>query len=911
MQRQIIDLSGEWRFAMDPRETGINKSGGWYEQHLPGRVTLPGTTASNKQGIPPQVRDRDNTGSGYMYIGVAWYQRDVVIPDSWADKRIELSMERTSHTTVWVDNVEVGGCDDIQAPQKIDLGEAMFPGKHTLTIRVDNYRRRPMQYGLHKINGIDGSIVLTATDKVYLKKLQIRADVSRRRAAITATVGNQNGLPAQGIMSFSVAHIGGLHTLPQKRVEFLCDKEEKVIFFELYLGESMLLWDEFSPNLYEIDVSLTARTNRGEYSDQTRECFGMRDFTREGMQLCSNGRKVFLRGDLGGIESNLGEDERAYWRRIMARYREWGINHLRFHTKVPNECVFDAADEFGVYLQIELSLWSWICFPDEPEHEPMLEAVLKQRGDRILEAYGNHPSFVMMALGNEISGDDSVLARVISHLRNSDPSRLYAQGSNNNLMDPFPLEGDDFFISCKSHARHLHIRGSSAHGDGPVGPVQQDDPPDTLRSFSESLYGYSVPMIGHEVGQYECSPNFDDLDRFPEGTAPVNLQLFRELAEKKGMLAHEKRFLQASKYLAGLCYREDLEMYYRTPGMAGFQLLSMNDALGEGSSLVGVWNKIGDSKDIFTADEWKRFCNDRVLLCRYQKYVWDDGEEFSALVQISNYGPAAIAGAKVKWSVSDNKNVLACGVLDPHDAQQGALSDLGKIRVCLQAKESGKLTLRVELSEQGLVNEYPIWVYVETAVADTPVHVTQILNDAAMDMLHAGKSVVLIARDIPSEHAVEGFFASNFWSYAMFSRISLQKGFPVMPGTLGLCLDPEHPIYAHFPTEGKSDWQWWNLAMHSTAVILDDLPKELEPVLEVIDSPMRCLKLGTIVEMGVSKGKLLVVAIDLIPMLNLHAEARALYNGIVEYAASPAFDPKVQLSEEQALGHFAIHAPIA
>lgn len=905
MQRCILDLSGQWRFAMDPLETGVNKSGGWYEQRLPGQVVLPGTAGGNQQGIPPQVRDRDNTGTGYMYVGVAWYQRDIEIPASWAGKRVELTMERTAHTTVWVDDVEVGGCDDIQAPQVIGLGETAFPGRHTLTVRVDNYRRRPMQYGLRKVNGIEGRLCLTAMDQVYVKRLQIRSDIPRKRAAITATVANSTGLPAQGVMSFSVAHTGGLHTLPQKRVEFLCEHAEKDIFFELYLGDGMLLWDEFSPNLYSVDVELSARTNLREYSDALHESFGMRDFTREGMGLCSNGRKVFLRGDIGGGDP-AGEDEREYWRGAMEKYRAWGVNHLRFHTKVPNQCVFDAADEFGVYLQVELSLWSWICFPEEPEFEPMLEDILKERGDRILEAYGNHPSFVMMALGNEISGDHHMLARVVAHLRGTDPTRLYAQGSNNNLMDPFPLEGDDFFISCKSHARHLHIRGSSAHGDGPVGPIQQDDPPSTRRSFSESLYGYAVPMIGHEVGQYETSPNFDDLLRFPEGQAPVNLQLFRELAEQKGMLPREKDFYNASKYLAGLCYREDLEMYYRTPGMGGFQILAMHDVLGEGSSLVGVWNKVGDNKGMFTPEEWRRFCNDRVLLCRYDKYVWNGGEGFTTLVQLSNYGPSAVYGARVKWSLLAGASVIASGETPPAEAPQGQLSDLGIIGVSLPTQTTGKLTLRVELPAQGLVNEYPLWVFAEEKAAEPTVRVVQTLDGAAMEALREGESVVLFARDIPQKYAVEGFFASNFWSYAMFSRISLSKGFPVMPGTLGLHLDPAHPIYAHFPTEDHSDWQWWRIAMHSTAVNLDGLPGALRPLLEVIDNPMRCLKLGTILEMKVGAGKLLVAAIDLLPMLAAHAEARALYNGIVEYAASPAWAPQAELGEEQVLEYFSM-----
>jgi hypothetical protein len=44
--------------------------------------------------------------------------------------------------------------------------------------------------------------------------------------------------------------------------------------------------------------------------------------------------------------------------------------------------------------------------------------------ERILQAYGNHPSFVMMALGNECGGSREVMAGMVRDLRRKDPRRL-------------------------------------------------------------------------------------------------------------------------------------------------------------------------------------------------------------------------------------------------------------------------------------------------------------------------------------------------------------------------------------------------------------------------------------------------------------------------------------------------------
>lgn len=48
-----------------------------------------------------------------------------------------------------------------------------------------------------------------------------------------------------------------------------------------------------------------------------------------------------------------------------------------------------------------------------------------------MKAYGNHPSFVMFALGNELSGDTLAMASVVDYLKDIDKRHLYAMGSNN------------------------------------------------------------------------------------------------------------------------------------------------------------------------------------------------------------------------------------------------------------------------------------------------------------------------------------------------------------------------------------------------------------------------------------------------------------------------------------------------
>ena len=75
----------------------------------------------------------------YDYAGPAWYQRDIEIPAAWQGKRVTLFLERCRWvTTVWLDDKRIGTQDSLIAPHVYDFGTGVAPGKHRLTICVDN-----------------------------------------------------------------------------------------------------------------------------------------------------------------------------------------------------------------------------------------------------------------------------------------------------------------------------------------------------------------------------------------------------------------------------------------------------------------------------------------------------------------------------------------------------------------------------------------------------------------------------------------------------------------------------------------------------------------------------------------------------------------------------------------------------
>jgi hypothetical protein len=663
----------------------------------------------------------------------------------------------------------------------------------------------------------------------------------------------------------------------------------------------MLTWDEFDPNLYDLSIHLMAKSPRSgehEYQDVWNETFGMRDFRIDGTQFTVNGNRISLRGDLVGWDPN-SKDTDLYqmWKEKLAIYKQYGINHLRFHTRCPTEAGFRAAAEMGIYLQVELPFWATIAAPDSPEYEPLLEPTLKRHAEYLLLEYGNHPSFCMLSLGNEESGYRVTLENVVDHLKSFDPTHLYAQGSNNFLDRPSQSKSDDFWVTMKAHEGHFPARGSFSHADPPLGPVQ-DEAPNTLTDFSASLAWSTIPLIGHEVGQYETSPNFADIARFPADVIPGNLILFRELMQAQGLLDLEKEFFKASGRLSLDCYRQDIELFLRTRGMAGFQLLGMADCLNQGSALVGIFNVFMQSKGMVTAEDWRKFCSERVLLLRFPKYAWRNTETFRGLVQMANYGSGALNNAKVVWKLSQCGMTLVEGSLQPQDIPQGTLGDLGQIEVPLDAiKEPCALQLELVVENTTLCTDYPLWVFPESRMlpAAPGVYVSYNLDEETCRVLEDGGKVLLFPRNLAPEKCVEGFYASNFWSYSMFRNISLEYGKTVMPGTLGLWIHQDHPLFDGFPTESYSQWHWWHIVQNATPVILNDLPKAFRPIVQVIDNPMRCARIGLIFEANVGKGKLLVCSSQL-DQCDDDPAAHLLRIHLLRYAESDRFLPGEELT---------------
>ncbi len=620
-----------------------------------------------------------------------------------------------------------------------------------------------------------------------------------------------------------------------------------------------------------------------------------KDFQIKGQHFYANGHKIFLRGKhdacVWPLTGHVAMDVKS-WNDYLGKCAAYGINHVRFHSWCPPEAAFVVADELGIILQPELPFWG--SFDDK---DSLLMAFLHKEGENILRWYGHHPSFRMFALGNELWGSIDKMAEFIADFRKLAPDKLYTFGSNYYLGYQGVKPGMDYFTTCRVGGEGwgyygTHTRGSFSFADAADGGMINHFYPNTQMNFEEGCSLTTVPIISHETGQFQTYPDYNEIKKYTGVLYPYNLEVFRSRLEKAGMLDQAADFHKASGLWSLQLYKQDIEMDLRTPNMAGFQLLDLQDYPGQGSAYVGILDAFMQSKGLCTDKAWRGWCSEVVPLLNVPKFCFTNNEGVHALIQVANYSGQSLRGKILSWSLDGQQGTMAL------PSGEGLLN-VGMLDIDLSAyKQPAQLKLVLQVEGTESPNTYNLWVYpfgVDLSKLEQQVIVTNELTDRIAQQLEKGKSVLLTPDS--SKLTVGGLFQTDYWNYRMFKTISESNKKMVSPGTLGILTDPKHPIFKSFPTEMHTNWQWFPIIKTSHPFILDNTGKDYRPIVQVIDNIERNHKLGLVFEFAIGKGKLLVCMADL-DAASAYPEGRQFYRSLLEYMTSNDFAPTTNISLE-------------
>ncbi|WP_026776096.1 sugar-binding domain-containing protein [Polaribacter sp. Hel_I_88] len=910
-----IDLSGDWSFKIDSLDRGVSEN--WQSVQFSETIQLPGSMNTNGKGDELSINTKwtgniwDTDSVWYKdpkmekyrqkgniklpfwltpnkkYTGAAWYQKKVTIPEDYKGQKINLHLERVHwESTVWVDDTKIGMQNSLSTAHNYDLSDALTVGEHTITIRVDN-SIKDINPGIdaHSIsdntqtnwNGIIGDIKLEVSPKLAIGNVKLYPNIATKKVKVVLQIkGNLDSEKRVrlGLEAFDKSTKNALAVL-KKDIETNGNKE---IVIEYDMGENPKLWDEFNPNVYELQITLESKFG----IDTKNIDFGMREFKATGKVFTINGRKTFLRGTLESAIFPLTgypPTDVTSWKAVYKVIKSHGLNHVRFHSWSPPKAAFIAADEVGIYLQAEASAWATVG-----DGEAIDEWLYKE-GEDIINAYGNHPSFVLMTHGNEPHGKNSkpYLRKYVNHFKKLDNRRLYTSGANWPYIDNL-----DYFNGGAPRIQAWNQNLKS---------IINAKAPQTEFDWSNHINKTPMPYVSHEIGQWCVYPNFEEMHKYTGVLKPKNFEIFQETLAENGMADLAKQFLMASGKLQVLCYKADIEAALRTKDMAGFQLLDLHDFPGQGTALVGVLDAFWGEKGYVSPEEFKAFSGQTVPLARFAKRTFSNTDTLNVAIEVAHFGEKILKNATPKWVLKTvNKDVFAEGDLAKKDIEIGNGIQLGNISLPLSKIEKAqRLTLSVSVEE--FTNTWDLWVYpteIPEIENENTVKVVNKLEASTIDYLQKGGNVLfnITKGDIAPEKGGDiGIgFSSIFWNTSWTNG---QK-----PHTLGVLVDPKNPALADFPTEYHSNWQWWDAMTNSNAIIIDDLPK-LTPIVRVVDDWFKNRRLALVFEAKVGKGKIIISGIDLHTNIDTRLEAKQMLYSLKKYMTTSAFNPEVSLEINQ------------
>jgi hypothetical protein len=878
---QQISLKGNWQVMLD--SAGKGKEEGWPEGKFKGqKIALPGTLDDARIG-KPAVQDTTvlnkpvllSLTRKHRYIGAAWYQRNIVLKAGLNDA--EIFLERVIwKTDCWIDGRYIGGAESLSSPHNLKTG-ALKAGKHTIVLRIDNSKQHDISFndfahaytdGTQIIwNGVIGEMKLNTIRETGIAEMQVFADVAASSVQVDLQLKDKTPIAGHQVR-YQIFDQGKLvHT------EIVKVSADSGPFSKKITLKQVKLWNEFEPNLYSLTVELL--NQKGKTVSVRNSSFGFRQLGNQNGQLSLNGQRIFLRGTLDcNIYPVNGYPpmDKAGWVKVFKVVKDYGLNHIRYHSWCPPETAFAVADSLGLYLQVELPLWSLKVGEDKATM-----AFLKNETERILSSYGNHPSFCFFSMGNELEGDFNWLNALVKELKQKDPRRFYTATTfsfqKGHGLAPEP--NDDFFIT--QYTKKGWVRGQG---------VFNAEVPRFDKDYQAAAEGLAVPLVAHEVGQYSVFPNLQEIKKYTGVLDPLNFKAIRNDMMKKGLYALADSFKLSSGKLAALLYKEEIERALKTKAFSGFQLLDLHDFPGQSTALVGLLDAFWESKGLISPKDFRSFCSAVVPLIKYSAASYSNDQDFKADLLVANFGKGIITGKGI-WTVTDQSGKTLFSGQTATQQIKLDMATLGQVSIPLnKVTKASQLTFKLAIENTDYNNSWTFWVYPKELPAEDGKVLFTKSKDEALKALALGRTVVLNP-DTANINGVPGRFTSVFWSPVHF---------PDQPGSMGIMCNPGNPVFASFPTTFHSNWQWWDLISNSKTLVLDNLTEAQLPMVRVIDNFYKNRNMGSLIEAQVGTGKLILCTMDIHTDIEKRIAARQLRSSIMSYAAENSFAPKQTVS---------------
>ncbi len=704
-ETDCISLRGEWQFLTQPKvfprrylhtkvpfakvdeqtpESLLERANRpWSEART---ILVPGAWEAQGVGEPGMsvpwdaLWDSGPKRLHHIYMGEAWYRKDIVLPRDWKGKKIWIKIGGVrSQGWFWVNKNPVAWVDTYCGTYKYDITPFVRLGE-TNRVQVCVNNKLPSRKGLmshvHRWGGIYRDIEIEATPETRIDDAWIRGDFDSHIAEAYVTVGG----------SEARTH----------HVRFTVDGESRVVS-ATESGETVLrvpikefhAWSPEDPHLYWATIDLL--DGEGRLVHSRRERFGIRKLEVRGATFYLNNHPYFLRGfgdDSVYPITGLPPADREVHLTHLLKAKAAGFNFVRLHTHCEVPEYFEAADEAGILVQAELPYYT--DMPTEAfTFDPLRDVKELQMH------YRRYPSFAIYCGGNEGRLGPYVEKKMYKFLKSTDPDRLVSHQDGDRML--WQVENQD--EGCND----------SGNSDFDIGP---------RNVWPRGTFETGRPFVCHEFLNL-CVKQDTRLESLYTGAwcAPDRRSDREKWLALRGLnLAWGDALQNAQHTLQGVYQKRGLESARKDPFCDGYCFWTIVDVVianGAIHSAQGLFDPFWqDKRGGLTARDFVKFNGTSVILTDFSPScpVVTSGDSRSVTFFVANYDGATKRDVMLKWTLSSEGKTLVSGDEKVAEVLEGNARPIATANMVVPAVARPlKAIFHAELD--GIANDWDFWVF--------------------------------------------------------------------------------------------------------------------------------------------------------------------------------------------------------
>ncbi len=713
-------------------------------------------------------------------------------------------------------------------------------------------------------------------------------------------------------------------------------------------------WNINTPFLYKFVLSL----NVGGENFSKEVNFGMRSIKTQGQDILINNEKFYARGFIRGREAHdhpnlMNLSLLEYYEKNIRTAKEYGFNLIRFHSRIPPEECFEAADKLGMFIHIEIRKY-YGKYQKE-------RAGMSDEGDIINETewrsaileLRNHPSLMVYCMGNEIRhpGCNPFVEHIARVTKELDPTRLFidtcAHGEFDRTYVDFDVQHMSYFYPFGStYDMFENTYNWLIYGSCKGQQLIDTDSDDASAYKITRAINSKRPVLAHEICHYI---GYRDLDALEEKFAKYNaekpwwLAELRKLVELKGCTEEYRKLFETSKKFQFLSWKLGIEAARRSKLLAGFHFLQFSDTERYENS-NGIVDCFDDKTGINVAD-FLKFNGDTVLLADLPRRTWFENEKIHIPILISHFSDSIGGAADFSFTLNYNGKILRTGNLKAIDMKMRGCRSICSLELVMpEANTATALNLAVKLTcENGVIieNDWSLWVFPNRPAELPAVKATialdginpctrypQLNNNSTLQapeqlmivnrftkevfkQLKNGGDVLMLYRvDETRDRKIAGE-KEQFYLPAVWDRL---KGVIWDRGNNCGAYINDHPSFDGFPHDGFVNLQFHGLIDDCDKINLDDFPVKITPVMRGADRPVRdrfdvftyklsefqpewtLRRFAYAFELKVGAGRLYLTGFNFTGLNSDKPETCAMFESLIRYVTSDKFNPTTHIT---------------